>query len=122
MDNKGFSLVSVLVAIVVLAIGLLTILNATTRSVGEITAARHRVTATNLASSHMEYLVRQDSIVAESSVNIDSDGIIDVTGVYVRTVFVSRDSLKARVVVRIDYPTSFGNVKSLRIAAIRRDS
>lgn len=75
MNNKGFGLLSVLIAIVLLAIGAVAITSLSIQSTHMIAKSTHRVQADAVASLVMEQMLAQDTI-AESFVRYQEPFIV----------------------------------------------
>jgi Tfp pilus assembly protein PilV len=105
--ESGFTLISVLIAMVLLSVGIM----ALSRATGEVIAARSnasiKVNALAIARGHMERLRAQEpqAIKPESPVQVNASGSIDGNGVYMRSVIVeSVDATLIKVKVQVDYP------------------
>jgi type IV pilus assembly protein PilV len=104
---RGFTLVSVLLAITMLTIGLV----ALARTQALLTAAESGVSSRSvalaIATSHVEQLRSRDpeTLVSEAPALVDGDGQPNAAGPYRRStiVTVDRDNL-LRVRVLVDYP------------------
>jgi len=89
--NAGFSLVSVVVALVLLSVGVLSLSNVLTQSLTMQTLASTRTSALYVAQKHMEDLRSRDplTLASEAVVRVDEEGNADVSGVFTREVTVT---------------------------------
>ena len=89
--DGGFSLVSVVVALVLLSVGVLSLSNVMTQSVTMQTLAATRTTALYVAQTHMEDVRSRDplTLVSEAVVQVDGEGNADINGVFSREVTVT---------------------------------
>lgn len=104
--DAGFTLVSVLIAMVLLSVGIM----ALSRVGGEVIAARSnasiKVNALAIARGHIERIRAQapQDVVPESPVQVNAAGVPDGSGPYTRSVLVrSIDATLIEVTVRVDY-------------------
>ena len=108
-NDKGFSLVSVMVAIVLISIGILSIFSTQVSAYSLQTHANARTAAVNIARAHMEQIKAQDprtlGAVPLSPERVDSDGQPDEKGAFTRKVDIASggDHLK-QVTVIVDFP------------------
>ncbi len=105
--RRGFTMVSMLVAMILLAVGLMSLAGANAQTVTMQTMAQNRTHAIAIARAYMEQVRTRDpwSIVSESVVRLNSDGQPTSLGPYLRTLTVTttRQNL-IRLDVRVDYP------------------
>lgn len=89
-NEKGFSLLSVIVAMVLMGIGVLTMTNAMVRAQQLETRSDLRQAADVIANGYLEEILTRDprTIISESSVIVDVDGNESETGAFTRTVTV----------------------------------
>ena len=108
-DRRGFTIVSMLVAIVLLAVGLTSLATASGNTIKMQTLAQNRTNAIAIARSFMEEVRTRDpwTLVSESGVQLNADGQAAATGAYVRAmdVAVTRQNL-LRINVTVAYPRS----------------
>ncbi|NIM49405.1 MAG: hypothetical protein GTN78_01955 [Gemmatimonadales bacterium] len=109
MKEAGFTLISVMIALILLAVGIM----ALSRAGGEVLAARSaaatRTTAVAIGRAYMETLRSRDpaTLSSESAVKVNDTGAADPNGQYTRTVEVeSTGENLVRVRVLIDAPRS----------------
>jgi Tfp pilus assembly protein PilV len=103
-SDAGFSLVSVLVALIILSVGVLSISNVLTQSVAMQTIQAQRTSALTIAQTTMEIIRALDplTVVAIAEAAVDEDGTPDVNGVFTREVTVTdagRNLLEVTVIV-----------------------
>lgn len=119
MNTKGFSLIEVMIAMVILVIGFAAIVQSSTYSTGVRHGTSSRASAVYVASSYLEEVkMRPDSvIVSESATTVSMDGAVDVNGPFIRTLVIDRsiapDLFKATVTV--EYPWAMGNRHSVEL-------
>jgi len=89
-DRRGFSLVSVLIAVVILAIGILALAKTSAAVVQANARAATRSEAVELARAYMEEVRSRPpaNLVSEALVFVDRDGQINAAGPYSRQVTV----------------------------------
>ncbi len=107
--NAGYSLVSVLIALLLLAVGVISLSNVLTQSVSMQTVMSTRTSALYIAQAHMEDLKSRDPITlaSESAVAVDERGQPDVNGIFTRSVVVdSAGRNLMSVVVSVTTPRS----------------
>lgn len=105
--RRGFTLISMIVAMVLLGAGLMVLARANASTTVLQTLAQNRTNAIAIARAHVESIRSKDPwlVQSESAVRLDADGTVSASGAYVRTVTVTtmRQNL-VRVEVRVDYP------------------
>lgn len=105
--RRGFTLVSMLMAIILLAVGLMALAGANAQTVTMQTLSQNRTNAIAIARAYMEQVRTRDpwSIVSESSVALNGDGQASGGGAYIRTLTVTviRQNL-IKIVVDVRYP------------------
>jgi len=109
-NERGFTLISVLIAVVILAIGILALAKTSAGVVRASTEAATRTEAVSVARGYMEDVRSRQPInlVSEAAVSVDREGQPDVSGPYSRSVVVSdvSSNLKSvRVVVTMPNAT-----------------
>lgn len=106
-NRSGFTLISTLVAIILLAVGLSALAGASANTIKMQTLAQNRTNAIALARSYMETVRTRDpwTIVSESPVQLNADGSASNSGAFIRTltVAVTRQDL-LRIDVVVAYP------------------
>lgn len=105
--RDGFTLISVMIAMVLLTVGLLGL----SRALGAVVATQHnaasRTAALEIGRSFMEQVraTPPDDLETEVAVNVDGTGEPDPAGVYVRTMTVSPEAANLlKVVLTVDFP------------------
>jgi type IV pilus assembly protein PilV len=105
--RHGFTVVSMLVAIVLLAVGLISLAGANAQTVTMQTLAQNRTSAIAIARAYMEQVRTRDPWLLESepAEALNGDGVPASGGRFVRklTVTVTRNNL-IRIVVQVTYP------------------
>ncbi len=105
----GFTIISMLVAIILLAVGLTSLATASGNTVKMQTLAQNRTNAIAIARSYMEEVRTRDpwTLQTESPSKLDADGQVTVSGAFTRTMTVAvvRQNL-LRIDVAVDYPRS----------------
>lgn len=109
-NERGFSLVSVLIAVVILAIGVLALAKTSAGVVRAGAQAASRTEAVSVARAYMEEVRSRQpaNLVSEAAVSVDRDGQLNGSGPYTRRVVVSdvTSNLKSvRVVVTMPNAT-----------------
>lgn len=91
----GFGLISVLVAIVLLSVGVLSISQVLTQSVSMQTIMSIRTTALDLARAYMEDVKSRDplTLMSEAAVRVNERGEPDSNGVFTRELVVTSVAL-----------------------------
>ena len=106
-NRSGFTLISTMVAIILLAVGLTTLAGASSNTIKMQTLAQNRTNAIALARAYMETVRTRDpwTIVSESPVQLNTDGSASSSGAFIRTltVAVTRQDL-LRIDVSVTYP------------------
>lgn len=112
--RRGFTLISMMVALVLLVVGVSALATANGSTVKLQTLAQNRTNAIALARSYVEQVRTRDPwmVESESAIRLNSDGTASSTGAYVRTLTVreTRNNL-VEVEVRVDYPRATQPVK-----------
>jgi Tfp pilus assembly protein FimT len=107
--RRGFSLVSMMVAMILLTVGLLSLAGANAQTVTLQTVAQNRTNAIAIARSYAEQLRTRDPwrVQSEPVARLSADGMPQADGPYRRSVVVRevrRNLLQLDIVV--DYPRS----------------
>jgi type IV pilus assembly protein PilV len=108
MRNKaGFTLISVMIAMVLLSVGVLALV----RTGGEVMAARTnsaiKINAVAIARGHMEWVrsLPPQDVKTEAVVRVNASGVADGQGHYSRSVtVVQTEATLLEVRVKVDYP------------------
>ncbi|MBC7841819.1 MAG: hypothetical protein H7099_05890 [Gemmatimonadaceae bacterium] len=90
-DRAGFALLSVMVAVVLLATGVMAIGAANTVRIRTQTQSTSRSAALNVARSYLENVRGRDawSIAAESPTRVNAEGLPDASGAFTRELLVT---------------------------------
>ncbi len=105
--QAGFTLISVLIALVLLSVGIMALARTGGEVIASRTAASVKINAVAIARGHMERIRAQppQDIKAESPVQVNAAGELDGSGAYTRSVLVEGvDATLIRVTVVVDYP------------------
>lgn len=105
--RRGFTLISMMVALVLLVVGVSALATANVSTVTLQTLAQNRTNAIAIARAYVEEVRTRDPWLVESegSVRLNADGVASSEGAYVRSLTVreTRNNL-IEVEVRVDYP------------------
>lgn len=105
--RRGFTIVSLLVAIILLTVGMISLAGANAQTVTMQTVSQNRTSAIAIARAYMEQVRTRDpwSIVSESPTAVNSEGQAVANGPYRRTLTVTttRQNL-IKLDVSVDYP------------------
>ncbi len=107
--DAGMGLISVMVAIVLLSIGILSVSQVLTQSVTMQTIVAMRTTGLDIARSYMEEVKGRDplTLVSESAVRVNDKGEVDSNGFYTREITVTSVDLHLdEIVVIVTLPRS----------------
>ncbi len=119
--SGGFTIISVLVAIVMLSVGILALSRTGTLALAAQNAAGLRTTALAIARAHMERVRSRPAIevVSESPVQVNETGAIVVGGRFTRSVVVVsvRHNLK-EVKVIVTFPKGLVPVELITLAYV----
>ena len=119
--NDGFTIISVLVAIVMLSFGILALSRTGTMAMSAQNAAGLRTTALAIARGHMELVRSRPAIevISESPVQVDRRGAPASEGRFTRSVEVStvRHNLK-QIKVIVAFPRGAAPVELLTLAYV----
>lgn len=104
--DAGMGLISVIVALTLLSVGILSLTQVLTQSVSMQTVTSQRTTALDVARSYMEQVKGRDplTLVTESAVQVNERGELDGSGVFTREltiVSVSLHLVEATVIVTL---------------------
>ncbi len=119
--NDGFTIISVLVAIVMLSVGILGLSRTGTLAMSAQNAAGLRTTALAIARAHMERVRSRPAIevLSESPVQVDRRGLVVAGGRFTRSVEVGdvRHNLK-QIKVIVAFPRGRAPVELLTLAYV----
>jgi Tfp pilus assembly protein PilV len=105
--RRGFTLLSMVVALVLLSVGIFALARANTASISMGTKSANRDVALAIGRSYVEVLRSRNpqTVVSETPVPVNENGVTTADGVYTRSVTVTtvRDNL-LQVQVAVDYP------------------
>lgn len=121
--ERGFGMVSVLVAIVLLAIGVVAISASSAYMVSLQTDASERARATAIAVAYMEEVKMRvpQTLASEDTVAVSETGAVDADGAFRRALTVIPepsvpDALRATV--SVEYPSGFGRTGSVSMVTV----
>ncbi|MGD8867179.1 MAG: hypothetical protein PVI01_06105 [Gemmatimonadales bacterium] len=122
-DEAGFGMVSVLVAMVLLAVAVVALSSSSAFLVSLQTDASGRSIATALGVTYMEEVRRRppESLASESAVRVDAAGELDEGGAFLRGLTIEADPSVAgvlRVTVAVDYPAGLGRRGTVRMETL----
>lgn len=109
LPRRGFTLVSMLVAIVLLTVGLLALAGSNAQTLKLQTIAQNRTNAIAIARAYLEQVRTRDPwmLASETGVSVDGDGSLSGSGAYVRSLKVTELKTNlVEVVVTVDFPRS----------------
>jgi Tfp pilus assembly protein PilV len=122
-SERGFGIVSVLVAIVLLAIGVVAISASSAYMVSLQTDASERARATAIAVTYMEEVKMREpaTLASEDTVAVSGTGAATADGAFLRTLTVVPepsvpDALRATVSVQ--YPSGFGRTGTVVMVTV----
>lgn len=110
MNRRGFTLISVMIAVVILAVGVLALSRTLTGAIQANTRAGMRTIALDIARQRMEFLRAQRpadmaDFAEATAVDVNEQGLPTTGGKYHRTVLVADVRLNlVSVTVRVTYP------------------
>jgi Tfp pilus assembly protein PilV len=106
-QERGFTLVSVLIAVVLLTFGLMALARTQSILVATQGTLATRSTALAIAQGYTEVIRSRDpaTLATEAAVDVDEQGQPSVQGKFSRSTVVTNDATNLlRVTVRVDYP------------------
>ena len=119
--NNGYTIISVLIAIVMLSGGILALSRTGTMAMVAQNTAGLRTTALAIARAHMERVRSRPAsdVVSESPVQVDETGLVDTGGRYTRSVEVAdvRHNLK-EIKVIVTFPNGLVPVELITLAYV----
>ncbi len=105
--RRGFTIISMLVAMILLAVGLMSLATVSANTLTMQTLAQNRTNAIALARGYLEQVRTRDpwTVVSEPVVRLDADGTASSTGMFQRSMVVSvtRQNL-LRIDLTVSYP------------------
>lgn len=121
--QSGFGMVSLLIAIVLLAIGVIALSASSTYLTSLHTDAAERSRATALAISYMEEVKTRDpaGLASEGPVTVDEVGAPTPDGAFVRRMSVTPEPTvldAVRVAVHVDYPAGWGRTRTVELLTV----
>lgn len=119
--ERGFTLISVLIALVLLSVGMTALSRTGATVVKAHTGAAARTTALSIARGHMETLRSRDprTLQSEMAVKVNERGTVDIQGHYTRRVVVTKlDHNLVRVKLIVDFPRSTQPVELVTLAYV----
>lgn len=120
-QQNGFSMISVLVAVILLGVGVMGLSSAGMVVMGSHTEASVRSTATAIAVGYMEQVKQRPTLATESEVSIDEVGQTDGNGKFLRSMTVADEPnvvKSKRVTIEVKYPSGWGRVRSVTLTTI----
>ncbi|MDX2192644.1 MAG: prepilin-type N-terminal cleavage/methylation domain-containing protein [Gemmatimonadales bacterium] len=104
--ERGFSLISVMVAVMLLTVGVLAVARSQTLMLATTTNVNNRTNALEIGRAHVEWLRAQNpNNLANTDVRLSATGVASSNGAYRRTVtVVDEGSTLRRVTVQVSYP------------------
>lgn len=105
-NERGFTLISVLVAITILSFGLMALARTQSGLIRTTTVTNARTTALTLARNYVEQVrVRPGTLVSEPATQVDETGAANANGAYSRTLTIVNESATlVRATVSVVYP------------------
>ena len=119
--EDGFTILSVLVAIMMLSIGILALSRSGTQAMMAQTLAGHRTTALGIARAYMEDVRSRppDQVQSEAPTKVDETGTVNPNGGFTRSVVVTtvRHNLK-EIQVIVEFPRSRVPIELVTLAYV----
>lgn len=105
-NQRGFTLISVLVAVTILSFGLMALARTQSGLIRTTTMTNARTTALSIARNYVEQVrVRSGTLVSEGATRVDETGAANANGAYSRTLtIVNESAILVRAVVSVEYP------------------
>ncbi len=106
-SRRGFTLVSMIVAIILLTVGILALGTANTNTIKHQTMAQNRTNAVAIARAYLEEVRSRDpwTLASESAVAVGPDGVAGAGGVYSRRMEVTEERNNLLLVeLIVDFP------------------
>ena len=105
--RRGFTLVSMLVALILLGVGVGALANATAQTLKSQTIAQNKTNAIAIGRAYVESVRTQDpwQITSEGSTRVDADGTASADGMFSKSLdlVVERQNL-IRLTITVEYP------------------
>ena len=120
-QQDGFSMISVLVAVILLGVGIMGLSSAGMVVMGSHTEASVRSTATAIAVGYMEQVKQRPTLASESAVAVDETGQTNGNGKFQRSLTVADEPnvvKSKRVTIEVKYPSGWGRVSSVKLTTI----
>lgn len=114
-------MIAVLIAMVLLAVGIVGLSGAGIVIMGVNTEANVRATATSIAVSYMEAIKRRTTLVSESPEAVNESGDVVADGPFTRSLTVTTEPIapKAkRLTVWVEYPSGRGRRRQVELVTI----
>ena len=113
-SRTGFTIVSMLVAMILLGVGMMSLAGANAQTVSMQALAQNRTSAISLARAYLEQVRTRDpwTVQSESAVLLANDGTPSASGAFSRTmdVTVTRNNL-IQIIINVTYPRGAQPVK-----------
>ncbi|HUL50642.1 MAG TPA: prepilin-type N-terminal cleavage/methylation domain-containing protein [Gemmatimonadales bacterium] len=119
--EAGFTLLSVMLAVMLLSVGVLGVVRTQSLVLSAHTAAATRTGALEIARAYLEDLRSRDpgTLQTEAPVQVDETGVVNTQGRYTRSVQVqSVSSSLVRVTVTVTTPTNKNGVSLMTMAFV----
>ncbi len=113
-ERRGFTLVSMIVAIVLLTVGILALGNANTNTIKYQAMAQNRTNAVAIARAYLEEVRSRDpwSLESEAVVRVGADGMPDGAGMFERSMEVTEERKNLLLLeLTVDFPRAEQPVK-----------
>jgi type II secretory pathway pseudopilin PulG len=107
--RDGFTIVSMIVAIVLLTVGILALGNANTTTIKSQVLAQNRTNAVAIGRAYLEEVRVRDpwTLTSESPINVGADGVEESGGPYRRSMVVTEERQNLLLVeLFVDFPRS----------------
>lgn len=122
-SQRGFGLLSTMIAMVLLGIAVMALSSAGIYAVGAQSHSSVRSTATAIAVSYLEEVKTREAklIISEEAVAVNEAGVVDEAGPYVRKLEVAKEaSLEnaKRLTVTVEYPTGRSRPGKVKLITI----
>jgi Tfp pilus assembly protein PilV len=123
IPEAGFGMISVLVAMVLLAVAVVALSSSSAFLVSLQSDASGRSIATSLGVGYMEEVRRRppESLASETAVRVNASGVLDEGGAFVRTLTIEAEPSLAdvlRATVEVAYPAGLGRRGTVRLETL----
>ncbi|MCU0649400.1 MAG: prepilin-type N-terminal cleavage/methylation domain-containing protein [Gemmatimonadaceae bacterium] len=111
--RRGFTMISMLVALVLLSVGVLALAQANAASIKVGTRSANRGVALGIARAYLEEVRTRDpwAVTNETAIRVGADGVPNSTGAYTRTLTATVERVNLlRVSISVDYPNPTGPI------------